>query len=98
MSAVGIAAQRLQHHQERTREALPHVRVAFHQPDARIARDRDYRRDSALTTRANAAASTSAPTTVKVGAQIDLRLRPPLFSSFERDDDWNGRESAVNLT
>ena len=57
-------------------EALAHVGVPRRQPHSNARRGRDHRRDSAWTTRASAAASTSAPTTIRSPPTSAISIRP----------------------
>src|SRR3974390_713857 len=76
MPAMGIAPQRLLHDERKARKALAHVRAARHQPDARVARNRNHRCVSAFTTPASAAPSTSAPTTIFSPPASVISMRP----------------------
>src|ERR1700733_2183479 len=75
------ALQRFLHDQRQPVEPLAHVGVARRQPHPNARRHRDHRPDNALATRANAAASTSAPTTIRASPRmISTRPAMPGFS------------------
>ena len=70
------SGRRLLDEQREPVKALAHVGVARRQPHPNARRDRDHRRDSALTTRASAAASTSASTTTRSPPTRAISIRP----------------------
>lgn len=82
MSAIGIAAQRLLNDQRQARIALAHVGMAGDEPDPRVRRDRDHRRN-ALTTRTKAEASTSAPTMILSPVESVISIRPMVSGADE---------------
>jgi hypothetical protein len=86
-----VVLQRLLHHQRKAIKSLAHVGVAGRQPHPDARRNRDHRRDSALTTRASDDASTSAPTTIR---------SPPMSTIYHparwaRRCNWRSRTSRV---
>src|ERR1700723_2059912 len=76
MARMRIALQRLLHDQRKPIESLAHVGAPRRKPHPNGRRDRDHRRDSALTTRASAAVSTSAPTTTRSPPTSAISIRP----------------------
>ena len=70
-----VVLQRLLHHQRKAIKSLAHVGVAGRQPHPDARRNRDNRRDSALTTRASDDASTSAPTTIRSPPMSTISIR-----------------------
>ena len=72
-------------------ETLAHVGMPRRKPHPNARRDRNHRRDSALTARANAAASTSAPTRIRSPAASTISMRP----TGPRRRDWSGERPFV---
>src|SRR3984957_12075632 len=72
MGRMRIALQRLLHDQRKPIEPLAHVGAPRRKPHPNGRRDRDHRRDSALTTRTSAAA----PTRIRSPAASTISMRP----------------------
>ena len=62
----------------RARHRIAHVGMAGRQPYSRSARQQRHRRDKAFTTRARAAASTSAPKKIRSPPVSTISIRPPV--------------------
>src|SRR6202451_2209354 len=97
MARMRIALQRLLHDQRKPIESLAHVGAPRRKPHPNGRRDRDHRRDSALTTRASAAASTSAPTRIRSPAASTISMRPT-NTRTDASTGAAGGPSAASLT
>lgn len=86
MSRVRIAFQRLLNDQRQAVETFAHVGMAGRQPNSRSARQQRHRRDKALTTRASAAASTSAPTRIRSPPASTISMRPAVGDGADEID------------
>src|SRR5476649_1746259 len=73
---MGITIQVLLDQQGQALHALAHVRVPRGDPHSNPGRNRDHRRARTLTTRANAAASTSDPTITRSPPASTISIRP----------------------
>src|SRR6266849_10907237 len=76
ITGVRIALQSLLGSQSEGVHAATHARVASRNPHPNARGNWDHRRDSTLTTRANAAASTSAPTITRSPPVSAISIRP----------------------
>src|SRR5262249_46398219 len=76
IAGVRIPLHRLLHQQRQAVHSSAHVGMPDRQPYAHPARNRDHRRDSTFITRANAVASTSAPTMIRSPPASTLSIRP----------------------
>ena len=95
IAGVRVALQRLLHQNRKGAKSFSHIRMARRQPDPNPGRYRDHRRQSALMTRASAAASTSAPTVIRSPALSRISIRP---ISSEPPSPGVGAGSFVTVT
>ena len=88
-----VALERLLHQQCKALIALPHVRVAGRQPNARAARERNHDRSSTARTRASAAASTPLSTITRRPRVSTISIRPGAATGHGEDDEFSTASS-----